>query len=56
MKAPTVGARLFASTGDIQNVMKDRLANLLNAGLPCRNGARVDIDQIGPPFGAIANP
>src|ERR1700688_381058 len=45
-----IGARLFASTGNFQNVMKERLANLLNAGFACCDGARVDIDQIGPSF------
>ena len=51
VEPPMVRTRLFASTGDLQNVMENRLADLLNAGLPCRYGARIDIDQIGPAFG-----
>jgi len=46
-----VGTRLLASTGNIQNVMKDRFTDLRDTGLSSCNGACVDINQIGPALG-----
>ena len=51
MKTPMIGAGLLPSASDVQNVMEDGLANLLDGGFASGDGARVDVDQIGPSVG-----
>jgi len=51
VKTPVIGARLLPSASDVQNVMEDGLANLLDGGFASRDGAGVDVDQIGPSVG-----